>query len=156
MFTPWQDVELVHAVQRPLIRPAIERLDDASRRAGSHAGDSILRAICSLKSTDKLDLRAHWHEPDDDPGRTAPIDRSRDDLAFEIKITEARDYTPAADALPDHSAANPKDPDSNRNQRPAGAKSTRKSATNSTTHATGASNTGSMPRQRIENTCPRT
>lgn len=111
MFTPWQDVELVHAVQRPLLRPAIERLGTRRDGPGATRAFPFFEAICSLKSTDKLDLRAHWHEPDDDPARGLPVDRSRDDLAFQVKITEARDYKPAKDALPDHALPDPKDPD---------------------------------------------
>ena len=51
MFTPWQDVELVHAVQRPLLRPAIQRLGTFRDGPGATRAVPFFDAICSLKST---------------------------------------------------------------------------------------------------------
>lgn len=110
MFTPWQDVELVHAVQRPLLRPALEELR-ADRALAATSAIPRFHAICSLKSTDRLDLLASWHEPDDDLQQAASRDRERDDMAFQVKITEGRDYSGAKDALPDHAAPYPAYPD---------------------------------------------
>jgi len=101
MFTPFQDIELVHAVQRPLLRPEIEDL-----RVDRAFGDTFARphfhALCSLKSSDRLDVHGAWHEPVDDPSSTAPSDRPQRALPFHVKITEARDHTASADALHDH------------------------------------------------------
>ena len=38
-------------------------------------------------------------------------DRTREDLAFQVKVTEERDYTPAADALPNHAPPHPDFPE---------------------------------------------
>ena len=102
LFSPWQDVELVHAVQRPLIVPAMRALRTEREPNATFALPCFL-AACSLPSTDRLDLLAHWHEPVDDPQMPALQDRARDDLAFHIKITETRDYVASRSALPDHS-----------------------------------------------------
>jgi hypothetical protein len=111
MFTPWQDVQLVHAVQRPLIRPTMSSLRTRRNGPGSTSAIPSFDTTCSLKSTDRLDLRAQWHEPDDDLNRSEPRDRTREDLAFQVKVTEERDYTPAADALPDHAPPHPDFPE---------------------------------------------
>jgi hypothetical protein len=88
--TPWQDIELVHAVQRPLIRPRIEDLN-LLRNVDETAAKPMFSARVSLKSTDRLDLLAHWHEPLDTEGSAEPTDQQRSDLAFHIKITDAED-----------------------------------------------------------------
>lgn len=94
MLTPWREIELVHAVQKPLLEPDITSLiidrglDDTSARP-------IIMARCSIASTDRLDLFAEWHEPKDipgDDGAAAPTDRTRQDFAFPVKITGPRDY----------------------------------------------------------------
>ena len=92
MLTPWRTVEVVHAVQRPLIVPEISKLDSTR---GPNMTSVIPRfsATCSLKSTDRLDLRAEWHEPQDSPVRSRTARRSksicaRGDTAFQIKITD--------------------------------------------------------------------
>ncbi|MFN9991027.1 MAG: hypothetical protein ACK549_12385 [Cyanobacteriota bacterium] len=100
--TPWQDIELVHAVQRPLIRPRIEDLN-LLRNVGETATKPMFPARVSLKSTDRLDLLAHWHEPLDTEGSAEPTDQQRSDLAFHIKITDAEDYQPGLGAYRDHS-----------------------------------------------------
>ncbi len=102
LFTPWQDVELVHAVQRPLITPAIRELS-VERRFGKTDALPRFLAACSLKSTDRLDLLAQWHDPDDDLKESGPNDRPRSDLAFQVKVTDERDYVAGVNALPDHS-----------------------------------------------------
>ena len=111
MFTPWQDIELVHAVQRPLIRPEIETLSAERESPGATSATPHFEAVCSLKSTDRIDVLAHWHEPEDNAQQPAPGDRPRDALAFQIRITEERDYTHAHDALPDHAPPDPAHPD---------------------------------------------
>lgn len=102
LVTPWQDVELVHAVQRPLVLPRIDRLT-VGRGAGETAARPRFIARCSLKSTDRLDLLARWHEPRDPAGITGPVDESRNDLAFHVKITDGEDYVPGPGGYADHS-----------------------------------------------------
>ncbi|MCT0208261.1 hypothetical protein KQ305_11180 [Synechococcus sp. CS-1332] len=102
LFSPWQDIDLVHAVQRPLIRPIILRLE-VSRSTGETRVLPRILTTCSLKSTDRLDLLAQWHEPQDDPASPAPLDLLRDDLAFQVKVTDSEDYVPRSQPPPDHS-----------------------------------------------------
>jgi hypothetical protein len=67
MFTPWRTVELVHAVQKPLITPAQEQPISVDRALGSiHAVPTLVLALHS-KSTAKIDVNATWVEPDDNP-----------------------------------------------------------------------------------------
>jgi hypothetical protein len=95
MLTPWRTVEVVHAVQRPLIAPAMVRLA-VSRGRNDTAALPRITATCSLKSTDRVDLLAEWHEPSDDPGAPGSaavgVDRARGDAAFSIKITDPASY----------------------------------------------------------------
>ena len=88
MLTPWRNVELVHAVQRPLITPELKKVD-VSRTNGETFALPNFTATCSIASTDRLDLRAIWNEPfEDDKYRT------REDHAFSVKITDERVRTP--------------------------------------------------------------
>lgn len=109
MFTPWQDVELVHATQRPLIEPAMTQIAPATQpiEIDRGLGDTFalpsFAAVCSLKSTDRMDLLAEWHEPVDEPAEAAPKDQQRGDLAFGVKITDPEIFAPNHAALADHS-----------------------------------------------------
>lgn len=100
LFTPWQEVELVHAVQRPLIRPSIPALEIGMRDPGATFALPRFHAEVSLKSTDRLDLLAQWHEPVDPP---LEDDKACNDLAFQIKVTSAKDYVADMGAMRDHS-----------------------------------------------------
>src|SRR6185437_9544753 len=55
MFTPWHTLELVHAVQRPLVTPEFRELF-ASRSLNETSARPIFTATCSIKSTDRVDL----------------------------------------------------------------------------------------------------
>jgi hypothetical protein len=91
MLTPWRNVELVHAVQRPLITPDISKLTIV--RSGDETfALPIFFATCSIKSTDRVDLRATWNEPfDDGPGKDLG-NHTRIDHAFSLKISERGSY----------------------------------------------------------------
>jgi hypothetical protein len=111
MLTPWRVIELVHAVQRPLRTPEITSVTIHGRDFGSTAARPRLQVSCSIASTDRLDLFAEWHEPLDDDGTPAtaagPADRTRQDLAFHVKITDDRTYAtrsafPSTGGFPDH------------------------------------------------------
>ena len=110
MLTPWRTVEIVHAVQRPLIVPEISKLA-ISRGRNATSAEPQFHASCSLKSTDRLDLRAEWHEPIDDAAdadsEEVEADRSRGDTAFQVKITDPESYAmklagEARGGYPDH------------------------------------------------------
>jgi hypothetical protein len=95
MLTPWTEVEVVHAVQRPLLDPAFEELI-IDRAHGETSAQPRFLARCSIKSTDRVDLRAEWHEPSDDPAApesaAIAVDRHRGDTAFSVRITDSDDY----------------------------------------------------------------
>jgi len=75
MLSPYHELDLVHAVQRPLIRPAFNRLVAQKTAMGqtyamlvNQNSDSFpVPMPISGKSTVKLDLDATWSEPSDDP-----------------------------------------------------------------------------------------
>ncbi|HYN06333.1 MAG TPA: hypothetical protein VES67_02985 [Vicinamibacterales bacterium] len=95
MFSPWRVLDVVHAVQRPLIAPKMSKFQLQRGFADTSVRPNFL-TTCSLKSTDHLDLHAEWHEPLDEPSEsasaTALIDRSRGDVAFAVKITDPKRY----------------------------------------------------------------
>ena len=110
MLTPWRIVEVVHAVQRPLISPQITSLSVLDRAPSETSARPLLRVNCSIDSTDRLDLFAEWHEPLDDAALAdiggGPTDRLRNDVAFAIKVTDAASYASRTLAktggFPDH------------------------------------------------------
>ena len=119
MLTPWTVVEVVHAVQRPLIAPQMRKLSIAERPIGATSVRPIIESSCSVSSTDRLDLQAEWHEPIDDAelqeSAAGPVDRMRRDIAFSVKITDAKNYDThlngfVAGGFPDHTI---KDQDAN-------------------------------------------
>ncbi len=110
MLTPWRNVDVVHATQRPLIAPEIGKHVIERGRNDTHAVPRLI-TTCSLKSTDKLDLLAEWHEPVDDPALTESeaiaADRVKGDVAYTVKVTAKEDYATQADGhtrggFPDH------------------------------------------------------
>jgi hypothetical protein len=115
MLTPWNVVEVVHAVQRPLIAPEIRSLTIEKREIGVTFARPIIVTSCSINSSDRLDLLSEWHEPLDNaeqPESTlGPADRSRRDIAFSIKITDTKQYATrlngfAFGGIPDHTIEN--------------------------------------------------
>ncbi len=73
MFTPWRVIELVHAVQKPLIMPAFRHRITVDRQLGwTHAVPTIPLALHS-KSTASIDVNAKWIEPNDDPTELVPL-----------------------------------------------------------------------------------
>lgn len=91
MLTPWRNVELVHAVQRPLITPEVTELF-IERNANQTFAQPKFTTPCSIKSTDRVDLRAIWNEPYDDGASQAIGNRPRIDHAFSMKITDSDSY----------------------------------------------------------------
>jgi hypothetical protein len=98
MLTPWRNIELVHAVQRPLISPVMTRLVVDRPGSATFALPNFTSA-CSIASTDRLDLRANWNEPFEDAAANVLENRSRIDHAFSIKITDPKDYAGSLDFL---------------------------------------------------------
>jgi hypothetical protein len=116
MLTPWTEVEVVHAVQRPLQTPEFTMLAVHDRTLGQTSARPFFAARCSIDTTDRLDLYGEWHEPLDDPAApdsaSGPIDRNRRDAAFQVKITNPKIYADArtgvvAGGWPEHSLIAP-------------------------------------------------
>jgi hypothetical protein len=80
MFTPWRTVELVHAVQRPLITPDVRYLG-ASRGRDEVAANIHYSTPLHAKSTVRIDTDAHWIEIDDQ-AVDGPTIRTLDSDAF--------------------------------------------------------------------------
>ena len=66
MFSPWREMEFIHATQKPLVTPQINTLGTA-RKAQDLAATVRLTDTLSPASTGRLDLQAEWTEPDDNP-----------------------------------------------------------------------------------------
>jgi hypothetical protein len=106
MLTPWTVVEAVHAVQRPLLNPHFVALSILDRSPGQTSALPLAQVLCSIDSTDRLDLYGEWHEPSDDPSQGRPVDRQRRDVAFQVKITGPKHYAGSdsvAPGSPEHS-----------------------------------------------------
>lgn len=68
MFTPWREIEFVHATQKPLIAPAFETFAPARGTLGQlDAIAPVLATPLDSKSTTRLDINASWSEPEDNP-----------------------------------------------------------------------------------------
>ena len=100
MLTPWRTIELVHAVQRPLIAPEILKHTVNRGLAATFALPNFV-ARCSVKSTDHLDLLAQWNEPFENVKQPTGENRARTDHAFAVKITEANSYAGTPDYKPE-------------------------------------------------------
>lgn len=85
MLTPWRDIELVHAVQKPLVRPEIQALT-ISRPLGGTAAAIGFETPVDSRSTEKLDLSGHWLDPVDDVDEPAPVWHVGGGHATELKL----------------------------------------------------------------------
>lgn len=88
--TPWRVVELVHAVQRPLIAPVMKLF--VVRWSGATFVEPRFTATCSIASTARVDLQAEWNEPDGDRLPAGGANRAKVDHAFSVKITDPQTY----------------------------------------------------------------
>lgn len=90
MLTPWRTIDLVHAVQKPLIAPEVKSHSIGRFFNATHALPTFL-ATCSIKSTSQIDVLAAWNEPVDDPALGGK-NRDRRDHAFAVKTISGREY----------------------------------------------------------------
>jgi hypothetical protein len=104
--TPWRDLEIVHAVQRPLLAPTITSLVP-TRPAGVTWMRPGVDARVHRASTDRVELRAAWHEPRDVASAETPTDVVRTDVAFSVRVTDPLGYG----GVVDHVVPDPADPD---------------------------------------------
>ncbi|MFJ3309606.1 peptidoglycan-binding protein [Streptomyces sp. NPDC086549] len=66
LFTPWHELALVHAVQRPLSAPVLELSPLANPRASGATAEHLAGTIALDEgSTDRIDLVAEWTEVTD-------------------------------------------------------------------------------------------
>jgi hypothetical protein len=91
MLTPWRNIELVHATQKPLITPEVMKIVVNRPLRATFALPNFV-SPCSIKSTNHLDLLAQWNEPLEDVKKNSGENRARTDHAFAIKITDAKSY----------------------------------------------------------------
>ncbi|WP_443750561.1 hypothetical protein [Asticcacaulis solisilvae] len=89
MFTPWREVELVHAVQKPLEMPIFVSLNPR-RPFGATDTDMALVTPVDGPSTVRLDVNASWNEPDDAmvevDTRTQPVNRPHVQQVVQLPI----------------------------------------------------------------------
>lgn len=86
MLTPWLDMEMVHAVQKPLVQPQFLSLQATRPLHDTTATIHYLSPI-HAKSTDKVELLGHWREPSDIPAEGAPRVLNQSGSAFEERLT---------------------------------------------------------------------
>lgn len=91
MITPWRELTLVHAVQRPLRTPVLE-IEDTGREFG--ATTAKLRGTCHLHpaSTERLDVRAEWTETRDDETEGAPRTHAFSTPVFSVPVALAGSF----------------------------------------------------------------
>jgi hypothetical protein len=71
--TPTVQLELIYAVQQPLLAPEFPSFPTPPRQLGDTFAPLEADLAYSPKSTSKIDLRADWGEPVDDPVHKLPV-----------------------------------------------------------------------------------
>lgn len=90
LLTPYHEITLVHAVQRPLIKPAFSPALKAVRQSGETSATLVDAPMpISGRSTIKLDLQARWYEPADDVTKLGPEVRENNAHVSEIPLNYA-------------------------------------------------------------------
>src|SRR5438034_2241139 len=75
LVTPYEEITLVHAVERPLAPPLVNVVDAGVQRYQGETFAALNGTIGNhAKSTGRIDIDATWTEPIDDPLREAPQD----------------------------------------------------------------------------------
>lgn len=75
MLTPYQELTLVHAVEKPLTAPTVNVAGSGVQRTQGETFAVLAGTIGNhAKSTGRLDIEAEWTEPVDDLGKAAPND----------------------------------------------------------------------------------
>jgi len=96
MFTPWRTVEIVHAVQKPLVTPVMDNLTINRRYGDATARLTVINLPIDCRSTARLDAHGEWVDPVDDPSdldaAEGPVPRAQAAHAFkkEYARTEHR------------------------------------------------------------------
>jgi hypothetical protein len=77
LLTPYHEIELIHAVRQPLVRPSLVGWT-ATRALGDTTASLSGDVKISRVSTKTVDIAAHWTEPVDDPTSGPPTTRTAD------------------------------------------------------------------------------
>ncbi len=89
MFTPWREIEFLHATQRPLIKPDSSHLISLRTLSEVDAKLSFGTPL-SGPSTARLDIDATWSEPEDNPAeadaKSAPVTRAHSAHVAQLPI----------------------------------------------------------------------
>jgi hypothetical protein len=105
--TPWVELDLVHATQRPLVRPDATRFDLVPRARDATHADYVIHARCSVETTGRIDVNAIWSEPRADVD--GPVADARTGVAATVPIADPRRYRPEPgdDMVPEHEVVAP-------------------------------------------------
>ncbi len=86
LLTPYHELTIVHAVQRPLMQPQFLRLSSVRNMGDTSARLYDRPMKISGHSTVKMDLEGHWFEPIDDVNKPGPEVREHKSHVSEIPI----------------------------------------------------------------------
>ncbi|MGW7610466.1 peptidoglycan-binding domain-containing protein [Streptomyces sp. NPDC054766] len=84
MFTPWQELTLVHAVQRPLKQPVLNLKEPAADRAEGATAEHLAGTVTlDQGSTGQVELVAEWNDVVDE-GETGRLELPRNAPVFDL------------------------------------------------------------------------
>ncbi|MEO7996565.1 MAG: hypothetical protein ABI852_03925 [Gemmatimonadaceae bacterium] len=89
--SPKRQLDIVHAVQRPLLKPDITTMNLYRDLGGTWVRPTVI-AQCHLNSTDKVDFHGTWNDPRDVPGSSTPTNQAKVATPFAIKIIDPQGY----------------------------------------------------------------
>jgi hypothetical protein len=99
MITPWQELTLVHATQRPLTAPALEFFPGIDRSPGDTHAHLFGSVRLHIPTTERIDLIAQWPESIDDLAFDGPRVRDCSAHVFRLPVALARDFV--GDSIPE-------------------------------------------------------
>jgi hypothetical protein len=89
--TPWCELEIVHAVQRPLVKPVVQKFLLERPRGATWVRPAATVDLDRM-TTQHIDLMARWNEPVDGGVIGTPSNRAMNTAAFQVKITDPQGY----------------------------------------------------------------
>ncbi len=91
--TPDEELRLVHATARPAVPPKISRLTAAPRAVNMVTAN--LDGVLDVHgiSTDKIELRAEWTEPIDEPSASEPTAPTTNEVVVDYQIDAAERFS---------------------------------------------------------------
>ncbi len=107
MFTPWREIELIHATQKPLTVPDFIKFD-VGRVTGALDANLSFTTPLSGRSTVRLDINASWNEPEDNTvaidAKSHPVNRQFRDVAVQMPISRSDGFSGpySVQAVPHH------------------------------------------------------